>query len=161
LQFKWIQIANLSTIMIVFIELNNDFISCIHRASAHMQNCPYLCIGWKYKDLLYIFGANSKFFLRGSIKFLGSELKFWVGRVSGNTTFFLVWPCLRGRRNLHIEFTGLIFHPCTLQCLKFLKIPYLPNFKVDKIMSIGMRVPNPLMSDPERVYPRLSGGVNV
>jgi hypothetical protein len=29
----------------------------------------------------------------------------------------------------------------------------------DKIK--GMRVPNPRMSDPERVYPRLSGGVNV
>jgi hypothetical protein len=30
------------------------------------------------------------FFLRGSIKFLGSELKSMVGRVSGNTTFFFL-----------------------------------------------------------------------
>ena len=37
----------------------------------------------------------------------------------------------------------------------------LPDFKVVKIMSIGMRVPNPRMSDPDGVYPRLSGGVNV
>jgi hypothetical protein len=51
-------IANSSTIMRVFIELNNDFISCIHRASAHMQNYPYLCIGCKYKDVFYIFGTN-------------------------------------------------------------------------------------------------------
>ena len=68
---------------------------------------------------------------------------------------------MKGRRNLHIEFTGLIFHPHTLQCLKVLKIPNLPDFKVVKIMSIGMRVPNPRMSDPDGVYPRLSGGVNV
>jgi hypothetical protein len=51
-----------------------------------MQNCPYLC---KYKDVFYIFGTNLFFFLRGSIKFLGSGLKFRVGRVSGSTTFFL------------------------------------------------------------------------
>jgi hypothetical protein len=68
------------------IEWNKCFISCIHRTFVHMQYCSYLC---KYKDVFYIFG-NWFFFLRGSIKFLGSGLKFWVGQVSGNTTFFCV-----------------------------------------------------------------------
>jgi hypothetical protein len=51
--------ANSKTVMRIFIELNKGFISCIHRVSAHMQNCPYLCTGCKYKDwnkFEFIFG---------------------------------------------------------------------------------------------------------
>jgi hypothetical protein len=83
-------ISNSKKVMRIFIKFNKGFISCIHRASVHMQNCPYLCTGCKYKDVNYISGTNYFFFfLRGSIKFLGSGQKFRVGRVSGNTTFFL------------------------------------------------------------------------
>jgi hypothetical protein len=78
----------------IFIELNKGFISCIHRASAHMQNYPYLCTGCKYKDAcIHIFGTNQLSFLRGSIQFLGSALKFKVGRVSRIT--FFSWPNYR------------------------------------------------------------------
>jgi hypothetical protein len=81
-------IANSNTVMTIFIELNKDFTFCIHRASVHMQNCSYLCTGCKYKDAFYIFWNKLDFCLKGSIKFLGSGLKFTVGRVCRKAFFF-------------------------------------------------------------------------
>jgi hypothetical protein len=81
-------IANSNIIMRIFIELNKGFISCIHRTSVHMQNCPYLCTGLQIQRCVLYFWNKLDFFLRGSIKFLGSGLKFRVGQVSRNTTFF-------------------------------------------------------------------------
>jgi hypothetical protein len=73
-----------------FIEWNRGFISCIHRASAQIQNSPYLCTGCKYKDkdVLNISGKILKFFWERSKKCLELGQKFRVGQVSGNTTFF-------------------------------------------------------------------------
>jgi hypothetical protein len=41
-------------------------------------------------------------------------------------------------------------------CMWFIRRKY-----VNDPTLLGMRVPNPRMSDPYGVYPRLSGGVNV
>jgi hypothetical protein len=54
------------------------------------------------KNVFYILIGTNWFFFRGSIKFLGSGPKFRVGRVSGNTTFFLYGLTLRERKyDLH------------------------------------------------------------
>jgi hypothetical protein len=55
-------IANSNTIKRIFIELNKGFIFCIHRASVHMQKCPCLWTGWKYKGVFYIFLEQIRFF---------------------------------------------------------------------------------------------------
>jgi hypothetical protein len=86
-------IANSNTIMRIFIELNKSCISCIHRASVHMQNCPVA-----NTKMCSIFLEQIRFFLRGSIKFLGLGLKFRVGRVSGNTFFFFWYGLTRSLR---------------------------------------------------------------
>jgi hypothetical protein len=53
----------------------------------------HVSLHWLQIQRCYIFLEQIRFFfLSGPIKFIGSGLKFRVGRVSGNTTFFFVWP---------------------------------------------------------------------
>jgi hypothetical protein len=86
-QFKWIH-CNSNTIMRLFIELNKGFISCILEPLYTCRTAHIFAVVANTKMFLY-FWNKLFFFLRGSLKFLGSGLKFRVGRVNRNTTFFL------------------------------------------------------------------------
>jgi hypothetical protein len=89
--FNWSEyIANSNTVMRIFIELKKGFISCIHIASEHTCRTAHLFALVANTKICSIFLEQIRFFWRGSIKFLGSGLKFRVGQVSGNTTFFFL-----------------------------------------------------------------------
>jgi hypothetical protein len=83
-------IANSSTIIRVFIELNNNFISCIHGASAH--ELPVSLHRLQVQRCVQDFWNKLEFFFffERVNKILGSELKFKVGQVSGTTKKFFM-----------------------------------------------------------------------
>jgi hypothetical protein len=67
-------IANSSTIMRVFIELNNGFIPCIHRTFECTHAELPISLHWLQVQRYALYLDFFYFFLRVSIKFLGWEV---------------------------------------------------------------------------------------